>query len=87
MNSVDISPHRQRRKTSEPRSPRRQYLVLHLHRAGPRGMLEAMLELEPGPRLDAVLGRYARIPVNIYHALGADQLPACTLTVIKGGRR
>ena len=78
---------RPRRKPRDLRSPRRQYLVLRLHRAGPRVVMEAMLELEPGPKLDAVLERYARIPADIYQALGADELPFHQLTIVRGGRR
>jgi hypothetical protein len=82
-----LFPYRPRRKISKRRTARRQYLVLHLHRAGPRPLLELLLEIEGGGDLDATLERYAAIPTEVYHALGADQLPACTLTIIRGGRR
>jgi hypothetical protein len=44
-------------------------------------MLEAMLQL------DAVLEHFAEISPEIYLALGADQMPAFTLSVVKEGRR
>jgi hypothetical protein len=69
------------------RSPRRQYLVRHLHAAGPRPLLEALLEIEGGARLDDVLEAYARIPVETYHALNADVLPIDELALLDGGRR
>lgn len=57
------------------RNARRQYLVAHLHRAGPRPVLEAMLELERGHELDLVLEQFGRVPVEAYHAVGADAFP------------
>jgi hypothetical protein len=54
--------------------PRRQRLVKHLWESGPRPVFEAMLEVEAGKPLDEVLENYARIPVEIYWALGADRL-------------
>ena len=57
-------------------SARRQRLVSHLHAAGPRPVLEALLEVAAGADLDRTLERFARVPVATYHALGADQLPA-----------
>ena len=65
------------------RSARRQRLVAHLHAAGPRPCLEALLEVAGGRNLDAVLEAYRRIPVDVYHALGADDLPIDRLTIIK----
>ena len=50
-------------------------------------MLEAFIEVAQGKNLDAVLERYARIPVDIYQALGADELPFHQLTIIMGDRR
>lgn len=67
------------------RSPRRQQLVRHLHAAGPRPTLEALLEVAAGRDLDEVLARYARLPPAVYRALGADVLPIDT-TAIGGGR-
>jgi hypothetical protein len=69
----------------DPRSARRQHLVRHLHAAGPRPVLEALIEVAAGNDLDAVLQRYARIPVRIYHAQGADRLLIHIVTVIGGG--
>jgi hypothetical protein len=66
------------------RNARRQRLAAHLHAAGPRPVLEALLEVESGHPLDDVLERYARIPVSTYRALGADRLTIDTLTVVRG---
>ena len=68
------------------RNSRWQHLVRHLHQCGPRPVFEAMLELEAGHDLDRVLERYARIPVGIYAAVGADVLPIDILAVLDGGR-
>jgi hypothetical protein len=68
------------------RFPRRQHLIAHLYAAGPRPVLEAMLELEAGKDLDDVLAAYGRIPVATYHALGANRLPIHQpFGVISGG--
>jgi hypothetical protein len=67
------------------RNSGRQRLVQHLHAAGPRPIFEAMIELADGRDLDSVLERYARIPVGVYHALGADRLPIEALTLLDGG--
>ena len=73
--------------TSDQRSARRQRLVAHLHAAGPRPCMEALLEGAAGGNLDDVLEAYRRIPVSIYHAIGADTLPIDRLTIIKRGER
>jgi hypothetical protein len=69
------------------RTSRRQRLVRHLIECGPRPVFEAMLQLEPGPKLDEVLERFCRIQPETYHALGADELPLEHVGVIDGGRR
>jgi hypothetical protein len=71
----------------DPRSARRQHLVHHLHAAGPRPVLEALLEVAAGQDLEAVLQRYQRIPVRIDLGLGTDVLPIDVITVIDGRRR
>jgi|SRR4029077_5822401 hypothetical protein len=67
------------------RNARRQRLAAHLHRCGARPVLEALVAVELGQQLDDVLDSFARIPVRIYHALGANELPIHALTVIDGG--
>jgi hypothetical protein len=52
----------------------RQHLARSLWESGPRPVLEALLEVEAGRPLGAVLERYARIPAHIYRALGGDAL-------------
>jgi hypothetical protein len=72
------------RHRADPRNARRQRLVLHLHQAGPRVVLEAMLELEQGHDLDDVLEDFGRLTVETYHAVGADILPIQRIAVVKG---
>jgi hypothetical protein len=67
---------------TDQRSARRQRLVAHLHEAGPRPVLEALISVAAGNGLDEVLADFARLPVSIYHALGADVLPSAS----SGGR-
>jgi hypothetical protein len=57
------------------RSPQRQRQVKHLYQSGPRVIMEALLAVANGEDLDDVLADFNRIPVNIYRAIGADQLP------------
>ena len=37
--------------------------------------LEALLEISRGKPIDDVLLRYAKMPVSVYRAMGADVLP------------
>lgn len=67
------------------RSPRRQHLARHLHSCGPRPVLEALLEVEAGRPLDEVLNDFARLPPEVYGAVGADVLAIDEITVIDGG--
>ena len=69
------------------RSPSRQRLVLHLHRCGPRPVLEALLALEAGQPLDDILEDFGRIPPHVYQAVGADHLALKYLFSVEGGRR
>jgi hypothetical protein len=55
-------------KTFEPRCPRRQRQVLHLHKSGPRCVMEALVAVEQGQQLDAVLADFERLPVELFHA-------------------
>jgi len=68
------------------RSPRRQRLAALLHAAGPRPVLEALIEVADGAALDWVLERFARIPPATYHALGADRLAIDDVSIVSGGR-
>ena len=67
------------------RSPRRQHLARHLHACGPRPVLEALLEVEAGRPLDAVLADFGRLPPELYAAVGADVLPIDEWALIDGG--
>jgi hypothetical protein len=75
------------RLLSDPRSQQRQALVAHLHAAGPRPVLEALIAVEAGQPLDVVLADFARLRAAAYRAVGADQLPIRPLTLVKGRRR
>jgi hypothetical protein len=57
------------------RSARRQRLSAHLHAAGPRPVLEALLAVEAGQPLDAVLEEFGRVPAATYRAVGAHAFP------------
>src|SRR4051794_24744204 len=59
-------------RTSDKRTARRCHLARHLHAAGPRPVLEALLELEGGRVLDDVLESFGRVMVADYHAVGAS---------------
>lgn len=50
------------------RSARRQHLSRHLHAAGPRPVLEALLAVDNGQPLDEVLENFGRLPPELYHA-------------------
>ena len=64
-----VNQHRDTRNTL------RQRQTAHLHEAGPKPVLEALIAVAAGEDLDAVLADFARVPVSIYKALGADDLP------------
>ena len=68
------------------RNARRQFLVSKLRDAGARPVLEAILEVESGHSVDAVLERFAAIPAATYHKVGADRLAIDSVAVIDGGR-
>jgi hypothetical protein len=72
---------------AEQRSARRQRLVAHLHRCGPRPVLEALVAIENGRPVDAVLEDFGRLQPDVFKAVGADVLPIDEVTVIDGGRQ
>jgi hypothetical protein len=69
------------------RTPRRQRLVKHLHRCGPRPVLEALLHVDAGEPLDVVLEAFCCLKPEDYAAAGADVLPINKFRVVNGGRR
>ena len=71
------------RPFAEARNARRQRQTAHLHAAGPRPVLEALIAIEKGQPLDDVLADFARVPVATYHALGASEFPQI---IVVGGR-
>jgi hypothetical protein len=68
------------------RTPRRQHLIRLLHKAGPRPVLEALIEVNAGHEIDAVLERFASIPPQVYQEIGADRLAIDSVAVFNGGR-
>jgi hypothetical protein len=70
----------------DPRNARRQRLVRHLHAAGCRPMLEALLDVAGGRDLDETLEDFARLPVETYKAVGADEF-SNHFPIVKGGRK
>jgi hypothetical protein len=54
------------------RTARRRRLCKHLHAAGPRPVLEALLAVDSGQPLDDVLEEYVRIPSSFFSILGAS---------------
>jgi hypothetical protein len=67
------------------RNPRRQYLAAYLHSCGPRPVLEALLAVAAGADVDSTLEDFARLPAEIFQALGAHAMPTDELAVIDGG--
>jgi hypothetical protein len=59
----------------EARSVERQQGIAHLCAAGPRVVLEALLEVASGKSIDNVLHRYRKVAVSTYRMMGADVLP------------
>jgi hypothetical protein len=57
------------------RNTRRQRQIAHLHAAGPRPVMEALLAVEAGQDLDDVLADFARVAISTYQMVGADELP------------
>lgn len=54
---------------------RRQRQAEHLHRLGPRPVLEALIEAAETGDLDATLERFGRLDPEVVEALGADEFP------------
>jgi hypothetical protein len=80
------NPRNQLRPFLEARSSKRQRLVAHLHAAGPRPTLEALIAVESGQPLDEVLADFGRVAVSTYHSVGASELPISKpLVVLRGG--
>ena len=50
------------------RTARRQAQIAHLHRCGPRCILEALIAVDGGEPLDSVLADFERLPPSLYHA-------------------
>jgi hypothetical protein len=63
------------------RNRRRQYLSAQIHAAGPRPVLEALIAVHEGANLDDVLADFARIPPEVYHAMGASHFQEPVLII------
>jgi hypothetical protein len=74
-------------RTCDARTPRRQHLVKHLVDCGDRSVLEALLAVDAGQDLDAVLEDFARLDPVIFEAIGADLMPVDSLFLVNGGRQ
>jgi hypothetical protein len=64
------------------RNARRQRLCKHLHAAGPRPVMEALLAVDGGQPLDDVLEDYGRVPSSFFSILGASSF--ARLFVVRG---
>lgn len=62
--------------------PRRQHLARHLHRLGPRPVLEAMQEVERGRPLDLVLDEFGRLSPEIVRSVRGTEFPPLPLTEV-----
>jgi hypothetical protein len=51
------------------RSARRIQLSAHLHAAGPRPVLEALIAVDSGQPLDDVLEDFGRLPADLYRTI------------------
>jgi hypothetical protein len=74
-------------RTCDARTPHRQHLVKHLVDCGDRSVLEALLAVDAGQDLDAVLEDFARLDPVIFEAIGADLMPVDSLFLVNGGRQ
>ena len=72
---------------SNRRNLQRFNVARHVHAAGPRPVLEALLAVEQGKPLDAVLEDFGQaVPARVYHEVGADDFPVDSFQLITGGR-
>lgn len=62
---------------------RRQRAATHLHRLGPRPVLEALGEVAAGRDLDRVLDSYARLDPGTVRKLGGDRFPPPPLSAVR----
>ena len=65
---------------------RRQRLILHLHRLGPKPLDSFLREVENGASISDHLERYAKIDPAFVRALGGDRY-APVLHAVEGGRQ
>jgi hypothetical protein len=67
------------------RNARRQRLCKHLHAAGPRPVMEALLAVDGGQPLDDVLEDYGRVPSSFFSILRASSF--ARLFVVRGSSK
>lgn len=69
---------------------RRERLVTALHRLGPRVVFELLDELDRhlglGDDIDRRLERYARLDLDVLHAVGGDRFAPAPLRAVGGSR-
>jgi hypothetical protein len=84
---VDLQEIQQKRPEAQARNARmrRQRLVLHLHRLGPKPLFHFLNEVERGADLWPHLERYAALPPDFIKAHGGDQFELF-LHVVDGGK-
>jgi hypothetical protein len=70
------------------RNARRLRQMRHVYDAGPHVVSELLLVVDAGVPLDEALEEFTRIPVDVYHEVGADllSLPIERLIVYRDGR-
>jgi hypothetical protein len=61
---------------------RRQRLAERVHDLGPRPLLCALIEAALGD-VDHVLARYGALDADVVRALGADEFPPASLTLVR----
>jgi hypothetical protein len=71
------------RDRRDPRNIRRVRLARHLHAAGPRPVLEALLDVADGRDLDETLQDFGRVSVETYRSVDADDFPPLKMKVVK----
>lgn len=64
------------------RDPRRQRLAAHLHRCGPRPVLEALQEVANGRPLDDVLADFGGLDSEVCRAVGGHRFPPLPLSEV-----
>ena len=78
---ADAASHRATAASVRVTEPRRQRHAEHLHRLGPRPVLEALIEVEDGHHLDRVLADFARLDPEVVRDLDGDRFAPSVFAV------